>query len=242
MVAPASPRTIRTARRRALVRWHVDGPPTVEKLHDAITVPRGFRREISGGRLRIGSPAGLVDRGLLDLAERLGAELARHSIRLEIYAGRIVVSGSVGLAHWWAAIELTRQLQPAADAHGWANGAGAAVTIPHLREHVNPDAMLVRPDGPTFDDAYCGAAVPLTAEVTSPGNAADDYGRKRRHYGMAGVAIYLIVDLQREEVVLHTRPHDEGYHDAVTVPFGTPLALPPPVGITLDTGSLRAPA
>jgi Uma2 family endonuclease len=235
MSAPASHRAIRPARQHALLRQHV-WPPTVEKLSDAVTVPRGFRREISGGRLRIGSPSGRVDQELLDLAERLDGELHRYGLRFEIYAGRVVLSGAVSLAHRWAAAELTRQLQPVADARGWSNFPGDVI-IPQLREYVTSDAMLVRPDGPTYDGMLCGAAVPLAVEVTSPGTAADDYGLKRKHYGVARVAIYLIVDLQREEVVLNTQPYDEGYHDTVIVPFGATLALPAPLGITLDTGA-----
>ena len=50
----------------------------------------------------------------------------------------------------------------------------------------------------------------------------------------------VISDLRREDVVLHTRPYDVGYHDTVTVSFGAALALPTPVGITLDTGHLRS--
>lgn len=74
--------------------------------------------------------------------------------------------------------------------------------------------------------------------MTSPGNtAADDYGRKRLFYGRAGVGIYVIVDLQQEEVVLHTGPHERGYQRVITVPFGTPLELPEPVGLTLDTAA-----
>jgi Uma2 family endonuclease len=236
-MATSAPHRPGTARRRPVVRRRIGWPPTAEQFHDAITVPRGFRKEMSGDRLRIAAPSGVVDRELLDLAGRIEDELHRYGHRVEIYAGRIVLSGVAPIPHWRAAAELTRQLQPIADARGWSYFPGAAVIIPHLREHVLPDAMLVRPDGPTFDGMHCGAAVPLAAEVTSPGNAADDYGHKRRHYGTAGVAIYLIVDLQRDEVVLHTRPHDEGYHEAFTVPFGTALALPAPVGITLDTGA-----
>jgi Uma2 family endonuclease len=233
MSAPA-PHRIGRKVGRSLVRRHVDWPPTAGKLYDAITLPRGFRKELSYGRLRIGNTDRRVDQQLLDLAKDLADELL-DGVSLEIYAGRIVVGGIPRLGHRRAAIELTRQLQPVADARGWLNGPGSAVVIPYLREHIAPDVMVTRPDGPTFDEAYCGAAVPLVGEVTSPGTAHDDYGPKREFYGQAGVAIYLIIDMEREEVVLHTRPHDKGFHDTVVLAFGAALPLPAPFEITIDT-------
>lgn len=238
MSAPAPHHSGTATHRHQLVRRRIDWPATAEKLYDAITVPRGFRKELSYGRLRIGHADRRIDQDLLDLAERLGDELERYSIGLDIYAGCIVVGGTPRLAHHRVVAELIRQIQPVADARGWLNAPGSAVVIPHLREHANPDVMVTCPDGPTFDEVYCGSAVPLVGEVTSPSTVHDDYGPKRRHYGMAGVAIYLIVDLQREEVVLNTRPYNDGYHDIVTVPFGAALALPAPLSITLDTGAL----
>jgi Uma2 family endonuclease len=237
MSAPAPHRTGTTTHRHSLVRRRIDWPLTAEKLYDAITVPRGFRKELSYGRLRIGHSGGRADQKLRDLAERLADELP-SSVCLEIYAGRVVVTGTPRLAHRWAAAELTRQLQPVADARAWTNFPGAVV-IPHLREHTNPDVMVARPGGPTFDEAYCGAAVPLVGEVTSPGTAHDDYGPKREFYGQAGVGIYLIVDTEREETVLHTRPYDKGYRDIATLEFGARLLLPAPFEIALDTGAFR---
>jgi Uma2 family endonuclease len=234
MVAPAPHRSTR----RTLIRSRVDWPPTPERLYDAITVPPGFRKQLVLGRVRIGHPDKRVDQELLDLAEQLADELP-DLCGLDIYAGRIVVGGFPRLAHSWAMAGLTRQLLPVADTLGWWLPQDSAVVNPHLREHIGPDVMVVRPNAPTYDEAFCGEGVPLVAEITSPGNADRDYGGKRKFYGQAGVAIYLIVDLQQDEVVLHTRPYDSGYRHIVTVPLGEPLSLPEPFGLALDTAALR---
>jgi Uma2 family endonuclease len=233
--APARPRSTR----KSLVRRHVDWPPTADKLYDAITVPRGFRKELSLGRVRIHRPGRKVDQALLDLADRLAAELPDGS-RLNIYAGQVVVGGFPRIAHGVAIYELSEQLRPAVISHGWTYAPGSAVVIPHLREHIGPDVMLVHRDAPTFDEAFCGEGVPLVAEVTSPGSSDEDHDHKQEFYGHAGVAIYLIVDLRRQVVIMHTRPHASGFRDTTTVPFGKPLALPHPIGITIDTAALQS--
>jgi hypothetical protein len=74
-----------------------------------------------------------------------------------------VVTGTPRLAHHRAAAEFTRQLQPVAIARERLNWPGSAVVIPHLRERVNPDVKAVRPDGPTFDEAFADGA-PLRQE------------------------------------------------------------------------------
>lgn len=77
----------------------------------------------------------------------------------------------------------------------------------------------------------------LAVEVTSAGSAKDDRSQKWLFYGRARVPLYLLVDLELGEVVLHMGPSEDGYRDTVTVASGKPLALPEPFGITIDTGA-----
>lgn len=58
---------------------------------------------------------------------------------------------------------------------------------------------------------------------------------KRRGYAAAEVALYLLVDRERRELVLFSQPGDGDYRADVQVPFGSPLELPAPLSFTLDT-------
>jgi hypothetical protein len=51
--------------------------------------------------------------------------------------------------------------------------------------------------------------------------------------------VYLLIDRDSCEVTVFSEPDGERYEATKTVPFGKPIALPGPVGVTLDTEPLR---
>ncbi|GAA1975532.1 Uma2 family endonuclease [Kitasatospora viridis] len=77
----------------------------------------------------------------------------------------------------------------------------------------------------------------LVLEVTSsrPGK---DREEKRTGYAAAGIPLYLLVDREADQVVLHSDPKDGQYRGTVTVKLGDPLDLPAPFSFALDTGDL----
>jgi Uma2 family endonuclease len=74
----------------------------------------------------------------------------------------------------------------------------------------------------------------LAVEVTSPKQAKRDYA-KAAGYARSGIAVYLLVDRQRQTCVLFTVPEGDEYRDRHEIPFGKPLTLPLETPITIDT-------
>jgi Uma2 family endonuclease len=235
MVAPALHQPALTMR----LREPVQRPVSMEKLYGALKLPRGFRKELTHGCLRIGRPGKPVDDPLLEFADRLAAEIPQ-GFRLEVYSGWIVVSGPPGVPHSTVVFRLNNLLLSTSLERGWLQHQTVGVINRYTREHWIPD-LIVAPEGaPEFNTCLCGPGVLLVVEVTSDGTVNNDRGPKVSSYGSAGVPAYLLIDRELSEVVLHTRPYDKGYRDAVTVAIGKELALPEPFGISIDTGSLHA--
>lgn len=80
----------------------------------------------------------------------------------------------------------------------------------------------------------------MAVEVTS--YDADTHQRDRvekpRAYAETGIPVYLLVDRESRELVVHSEPEDGKYVRMLTVAFGAPVTLPDPVGIDLDTQQL----
>ncbi len=81
----------------------------------------------------------------------------------------------------------------------------------------------------------------MTAEVTSNDSDTDrrDRREKRDAYAAAGIPVYLLVDRQACAVVVHSDPQDGIYRSTAPYPYGEPVELPDPIGITLDTEELK---
>ncbi len=67
---------------------------------------------------------------------------------------------------------------------------------------VQPDIMIVC-DKEKLDGKRCNGAPDFIAEITSPGNPADDYIRKLYYYKNAGVREYWIVDPRRKIITVN---------------------------------------
>uniref|UniRef100_A0AAU2VQG6 Uma2 family endonuclease n=1 Tax=Streptomyces sp. NBC_00008 TaxID=2903610 RepID=A0AAU2VQG6_9ACTN len=120
-----------------------------------------------------------------------------------------------------------------------------------LGVHVAPLAKLYVPDlvvmpAELVDGADSEAADPMDAseallivEITSKGNAREDRTKKYRAYARAGVPMYLLIDrfdTRGAMSRLFTEPNEDGtYKRYDAVPFGKPLGLPSPFGVTLAT-------
>ncbi|MBB1256137.1 Uma2 family endonuclease [Streptomyces alkaliterrae] len=59
-------------------------------------------------------------------------------------------------------------------------------------------------------------------------------------YAEAGIPVHLLIDRDHCTITVFSEPGSVRYARTRTVPFGKPVDLPPPVGITLDTEPLRA--
>ncbi|MGW7518762.1 Uma2 family endonuclease [Streptomyces sp. NPDC054796] len=106
-----------------------------------------------------------------------------------------------------------------------------------------------RPDGSLVPaDAFAGhgewadpAPVLMAVEVTSYDSGTDlrDRVEKPRAYAESGIPVYLLVDRESGETVVHSEPDGVRYERTARVPFGKSVELPGPVGIVLDTEPLK---
>jgi hypothetical protein len=105
-----------------------------------------------------------------------------------------------------------------------------------------PDGVLA-PDGAFTGQGEWADAdrVLMVVEVTSYDRDADqrDLREKPAAYAQSGIPVHLLVDRERGKIVVHSDPVDGRYHER-TYFFGDTVAIPDPVGITLDdTGILK---
>ncbi|WP_329564487.1 Uma2 family endonuclease [Kitasatospora sp. NBC_01266] len=108
----------------------------------------------------------------------------------------------------------------------------SGIYIPDLA--VLPKAVLRQPG-----NRVPAAEALLIAEITSPNNADHDREKKLWGYAHAGVPLYLLIDPHAPAgptVTLYSSPGKGSYRESTAVPFGKPVTLPEPFGITLDTG------
>ncbi len=80
----------------------------------------------------------------------------------------------------------------------------------------------------------------LVVEITSESNAETDRVVKRKRYAEYGAPLYLLVDRMDRAVTVFAEPGPLGYTKVDGPhPFGTPVRLPDPFGIDLDTSGLQ---
>ncbi|WP_405479464.1 Uma2 family endonuclease [Streptomyces sp. NBC_00009] len=108
-----------------------------------------------------------------------------------------------------------------------------------------------RPDGVLAPEAHFAghgewadpAGALLVIEVTSYDSDSDNRDRREKPsaYGEAGIPAYLLIDRESCTVTVHSNADREagGYRDTHTVKFGEKVIVPDPVGIELDTESLK---
>ncbi|MFE1546560.1 Uma2 family endonuclease [Streptomyces sp. NPDC058718] len=77
----------------------------------------------------------------------------------------------------------------------------------------------------------------LVTEVTSAFTAHRDRVQKARSYARAGIPVYLLIDRETDEVVVHSEPSGDDYAHKSVHKLGKPVPLPAPLGFTLDTAA-----
>lgn len=107
-----------------------------------------------------------------------------------------------------------------------------------------------RPDGTLADaDAFVGQGewadpdpVLMVVEVTSRDSDTEQRDRREKPiaYAATGIPIYLLIDREFGEITVFTQPSGARYQRRVTVSIGDSVELPDPVGVTLDTGPIKA--
>ncbi|MGR3936396.1 Uma2 family endonuclease [Streptomyces sp. BRA346] len=86
------------------------------------------------------------------------------------------------------------------------------------------------------------AGMLMAVEVTTRNPDVDRSlrGLKRDGYAAADIPVYLLIDRDDCTVTVHGDPKDAKYRSLTTRPYGQAVALPDPIGLTLDTEELKA--
>ncbi|MFE1317159.1 Uma2 family endonuclease [Kitasatospora phosalacinea] len=124
---------------------------------------------------------------------------------------------------------LARKLPGEACLHRWPS-----VGLAQLGELYVPTLAV----SASAEGQWDAADVLLAVEITSRSTARQDRTKKLWGYAHAPVPLYLLVDRfdrPGPTVTLYSEPSDGAYGQSVRVPFGKPVELPEPFGITLDT-------
>jgi len=170
---------------------------------------------------------------------RLAARVA-EGVRWEFINGRIGVTpvpdGDHGRIIQWLA-RICIQTSPDL----WLHDQGLKVET-YRNGHARPDGTLAHSDAFVGQGEWAGAEpVLMVAEVTSYDSDTDrrDRVEKPRAYAETGIPVYLLIDREAGEVTVFSEPDGVRYESTKTVPFGKPITLPSPVGVTLDTEPLK---
>lgn len=99
-----------------------------------------------------------------------------------------------------------------------------------------PDLAVVANEAAKGGAELVPAQTRLIVEITSEGTADTDRTVKRRRYAEYRAPLYLLVDRQERACTLFAVPGELGYTRVEgPYPFGTPVTLPEPFRLDLDT-------
>ncbi|MEU1284536.1 Uma2 family endonuclease [Kitasatospora sp. NPDC005856] len=154
--------------------------------------------------------------------------------RVEIVEG-VITPVSPSWAHETAVDLIREQIGPRMRELGLRAGSGN-LDLPGTPNYYVPDLAVVPAELAKTEGALLPDQTVLVVEVTSPSNGETDRMAKRRRYSQFGAPVYLLVDRQERTCTLFSQPGQLGYTRVEGPhPFGTPLQLPPPLSLELDT-------
>lgn len=159
-----------------------------------------------------------------------------EGLRAELIDGEIVIVPPEDGTHRNVVARIARQIhENCEDIDVWTTKG-----IETPRGRFIPD-LLAGPSGLVIDMPPWAAAggFHLVAEVTSS-RPDDDRNAKRHGYAEAGIPMYLLVDRERGECVLRSKPEHDDYRSGYRVPIGEEIPLPQPFGFVLLTDGFLA--
>ncbi|MGK5451150.1 Uma2 family endonuclease [Streptomyces radiopugnans] len=157
--------------------------------------------------------------------------------RVQIVEG-VIEPVSPSWDHEAAADAVREQIGPAVRRLGCVAGSGN-LDLPGSSNWYVPDLAVVPRDLAKGAGALLPDQTLLVVEVTSESNADTGRTAKRRRYAEYGAPLYLLVDRQERACTLFAEPGELGYTRVEGPhPFGTPVRLPEPFAVELDTSAL----
>lgn len=127
------------------------------------------------------------------------------------------------------------QLVPVLRQLNCAAGSGN-LDLPGSPNWYVPDLAVVPRDLAKGGGALLPQQTLLIVEIISDSNAETDRVVKRRRYAEFQAPLYLLVDRQERSCTLFSQPGELGYTRVDgPLPFGTPVSLPEPFNLAIDT-------
>jgi Uma2 family endonuclease len=156
--------------------------------------------------------------------------------RVELIEGEICVTPPANGEHEEIVSELSGQIRDHDKGLGRYTGIGLDVPGASRTGRVVPD-LVIAPKG-SFSDReewHDPSPVLLVAEVTSDSTAERDREQKIQGYARAGIPLYLLIDREAGEAVIHAEPSADEYAKSSRCKLGLAVSLPAPLGFELDT-------
>ncbi|THV24294.1 Uma2 family endonuclease [Glycomyces paridis] len=159
--------------------------------------------------------------------------------RAEMLRGEIILSPTPIDKHNRIFGSLVTRLAAKAEAEDWSVTNTQTISLPATDEEAVPDLIVIPQEAMDSGEWRKSAEeVLLICEITSPSTRTRDREYKLKSYALAGIPLYLIVDLYDHEgtVTVYSEPDGEGaYIEHQTVGFGRSITLPDPIGVEIDT-------
>jgi Uma2 family endonuclease len=173
--------------------------------------------------------------------ERIALSADREGVRLEFIQGRLGVKTVPDGDH----DEIIRWLMEYCMQHRpelWLYPERGLKVETYRNGHARPDGALAPKGSFVGQREWADAGrVLMVVEVTSYDTDTDkrDREHKPRAYAETGIPVYLLIDREVCETLVHSEPEDGSYSTLVRRPFGKHVELPAPVGIVLETEPLK---
>ncbi|WP_328808419.1 Uma2 family endonuclease [Nonomuraea montanisoli] len=163
--------------------------------------------------------------------------------RADVIEGNLIVSPVGTPEHARCAMRLFRALIPILDEKGWEAWAGNVdVCIEGPREPVEPDFVMAPLDCPRWGEReLLSSGLIMVAEVVSAGSVVRDRKEKPALYAHGSVPIYLMIDTLAapQSITVHHNIQHGAYRTTTTVNVGSPIMLPDPINLELDTSIFK---
>lgn len=173
--------------------------------------------------------------------ERIAVAAEREGVRLEFLHGKLGVKATPDGDH----DEIVRWVMERCLQHRpelWLYPERGLKVETYRKGHAKPDGALAPKGSFAGQGEWADASqVLMVVEVTSYDADTDkrDREEKPRAYAEAGIPVYLLVDRDSCEVLVHSEPEGNTYGTLIRRPFGKRVELPSPVGIALETEPLK---
>ncbi|MGW1200550.1 Uma2 family endonuclease [Streptomyces sp. NPDC002536] len=169
------------------------------------------------------------------------ARTAPETVRLELVGGRIEVKpvqdGNHSEIVMWLQMTCRDQLPWA-----WLYQGCGLKTGSNGTDRVRPDGVLApRRHFAGHGEWSDPKGVLMVVGVTAHNAHANHCERvaKRDGYAAAGIPVCLLVDREDSSVAVYSVPEGGRYRSLTLRAYGTPIEIPEPVGITLETEELK---